>query len=112
MRSGRSDHVELNGPSLALELTLAVSRPDIRDSPSTPEMKSRGLALLILLVASIAGLAPPGTTIYAQHRSGLSADLLKFKGSQSLGSTRVIVPGDPGSAAALTARHHLRVVRR
>ena len=60
----------------------------------------------------MAGLAPARTTVRAQHRAALSGDLLKFKASRSHASARVIVPGDPDEAAALSARHHLRVVRR
>jgi serine protease AprX len=75
-------------------------------------MKLQRAALLILLLAVIAGFVPWRMTVHAQRRAALSGDLFKFTAGTSRGSTRVIVPGDPDEAAALSARHHVHVVRR
>ncbi len=72
----------------------------------------RKSALLILLVAGIVGFVPARTAVHAQHRPALSRDLLNFKASQSRAPTRVILHGDPAEGEALSARHHVRVVRR
>ncbi len=60
----------------------------------------------------MAALAPARTIVHAQHRPTLSRDLLNFKATRSSAATRVIVHGDPAEAEALSARHHVRVVRR
>jgi len=75
-------------------------------------MRLRKPALLVLLVAVVAGLVPARTTVNAQHRARLSRDLLAFKASRSHAAARVIVPGDPDAAAALSERHGVRIVRR
>src|SRR5476649_2581103 len=74
-------------------------------------MKLRNAGLLVLVVAAIVGVMPARTTVHAQHRPALSRDLLNFQTSRSRAVARVIVHGDPAAAEALSARHHVRILK-